>query len=277
MRIRATAIGLLAAAALAVGPAEAQTGSASKSITNDNRLFQRFIEDGAVTEGNRLEGQFRYQSFDDADAVLVSPILAFNIAEDIEIGGRIGLLTANPDPGDTETGFTDLDLYGKIRLTTQPTQLALGILIKFPSGDETKSILHGTGEIDVAFFGGLRHDFGRLSLVANAGFRVNQDPQPDAAIPGRPARGSAGWQEPEGELSLQAGGGLLFAMTEKLSGVVEVSYETERVDGIGSDFRLTLGAEYRAAESFGMRFGAAWGVGDMAPNYEAIGSAVLFF
>jgi len=274
MRIRFSqrVLFVMVAAAVAGGPLWAQTQGAAKSVTNENRLFQRFIEDGAVIPGGWVEGQARLQFFDDGEAVSLSPIIAFNVAEDIELGGRVGLLSYNPDPGGTETGFTDMDLYGKIRLTMQPTQFALGVLLKLPSGDEKKSTLHGTGEMDVAFFGGVRHDFKSLTFVASGGFRINQDPEPGAVVPGLPASAV-----PEGELSLQLGVGLIVPFTPKLSGVAETSFETERIDGAGSDFRVTLGSEYRAGESFGMRFAAAGGIGDAAPNFEAIGSVVLFF
>jgi hypothetical protein len=260
--MRAPLACLGAALLAAAGPAAAQTG---KSITNENRLLQRFAEDGAVTENVWFEGQFRFQSFDRVDAFYLEPILAVNVAEDLELGGRLRLLTADPDPGGSETGLTDLDLYGKIRLSTKPTQLAVGILLKLPTGDETRSLLHGTGETDVGFFAGLRRDFSALSLVANAGLRINQDP--DAPPP----------QQPEGEMSVQLGGAALFPLTAKLAGLLEATFETERIDGAGSDLRLTLGADYRRDESFSARLGAAAGSGDAAPDLELIASAVFLF
>jgi hypothetical protein len=247
--------------------AQGQTKT-SRPLTNETRLFQHFIEDGAVTENVWLEGQFRYQSFSSQDLLSVGSILAVNIAEDIEVGGRFSLKTVDPDGGGRETGFSDMDIYGKIRITTEPTQLALGILLKLPTGDEEKSLSLGTGEMDVAFFGGLRHSFGAVSLVANAGLRINQDPDPLPA-PGQPPF--------EGETSIQLGGGLLFAMTERLSGIIETSFETERINGAGSDFRVTVGGDFRQAESFAFRVGVAGGGGDGAPDVEIITSGVFYF
>jgi len=265
-KMRATILGALVIAAI-TSAVPAQT-SETRKVTNETRLFQNFIEDGAVTENIWLEGQFRYGNFKDANLTSFGPVLAVNVAEDIEIGGRLDLRSVDPEMGDRETGFTDMDVYGKIRLSTAPTQFALGVLLKLPTGDQKKSLRLGTGEMDVAFFGGLRHDFGAWSLVGNAALRINQDP--DLNLP-------AGVAGPEGETSVQLGGGLIVAMTQHFSGIAELSYETERIDHAGSDFRVTLGAEYRKNESFAYRGAVATGSGDSAPDFQLIASAVLYF
>jgi len=264
MTERRTSGAILAMILAMCGTQAARAQSAdTRAVTNENRLFQRFIEDGAVTEGARFEPQFRYDSFRDKKFWSLGPILSFNVAEDIEVGGRVNLETINFDPGGTETGFSDMEVYGKVRLTTKPTQFAIGALLKFPTGEASKGL--GTGETDVAFFSGVRHDFGAISLVGNAGFRITQDP--DTTPPGLL----------EGESSVQLGGAALFAMTSKLAGVVELSYETERINGTGSDLRLTLGAEHRYSESFMSRGALVWGRGDGAPRFELILAGVFLF
>jgi len=263
---RATILAAFAAAAI-TSPVSAQ-GSSANRVSNETRLFQHFIEDGAVTDNIWLEPQFRFDNFKDADTISFGPVLAVNIAEDIEVGGRLSLSSVDPERGDRETGFTDMDVYGKIRLSTAPTQFALGLLLKLPTGDQDKSLRLGTGEMDVAFFGGLRHDFGAISLVGNAALRINQDP--DLNLP-------AGATGPEGETSVQIGGGLIWALTQHVSGVAELSYETERIDHAGSDFRMTLGGAYRASESVSYRAALATGTGDSAPDFELIAAAVFYF
>jgi hypothetical protein len=264
-----------AAAASMVSLADAQPARPA-TIDNDNRLFQNFVEDGAVPENGWFEGQFRFQSFEDSRVFSIQPVLAVAFAEDFEVGGRFGLATVDPERGGTESGFTDLDLYGKVRLSTKPTQVSVGILLELPTGEEDKSLRLGTGELDIEFFGGLRRDFGAVSLVGSAGMRVNQDPEvsdPDALR----EVGLPGGSEAEGETSVRLGGALLFAMTARLVGQIEVSYETERIDDLGSDLRVTVGGEYRLRESFALRIALAAGQGDGAPDYEAIASTALLF
>ncbi len=273
MRATRTRILALLAAVWAAGTVTASAQQpefeqpARKSVTNENRLFQRFIEDGAVTENVWLEGQFRFQAFEDADIFSIAPIIAVNVAEDLEFGGRFALASVDPDQGDSETGFTDLELYGKVRLTTEPTQFALGLILELPTGDEEESLRLGNGEIDVGFFGGMRRDFGAVSLVGNVGLRINQDPDLDPS----------GGVSLEGETSVQLGGAFLFAMSRRLVGSVEASYETERIDGAGSDFRVTLGGDYRWPESYALRIALVGGTGDSAPEVEVIASGVFFF
>jgi hypothetical protein len=260
-RTRVPVVGaIVLLASLAV--AQAQTTGAG-SINNENRLFQRFIEDGAVTAGVWVEPQFRFQRFGNRDVYTLGPVIAVNVAEDVEVGGRINLETLNFNPGGTQTGFTDMEVYGKVRLTTSPSQVSLGALLKFPTGETSK--LLGTGETDVAFFLGYRRDFKGISFVANGGFRITQDP--DTNPPGLL----------EGESSVQLGGAALFAFTSKTAGVVEASYETERINGAGSDFRLTIGGEHRHTDSFMSRVGLAWGSGNSAPDFELIVSGVYLF
>ena len=260
-RTRVPVVGAIALL-VSMAAASAQTAE-SRTITNENRLFQRFIEDGAVTAGAWVEPQFRFQRFGNRDVYTLGPVIAFNVAEDVELGGRINLETLNFNPGGTQTGFSDMEFYGKVRLTTAPSQVSIGALLKFPTGETSKGL--GTGETDVAFFAGYRRDFRRISLVANGGFRITQDP--DTTPPGLL----------EGESSIQLGGAALFAVTSKTAGVVEASYETERINGAGQDFRLTLGGEHRYNETFMTRIGLAWGSGGSAPDFELIASGVYLF
>lgn len=277
MRLRVIPSLILLAPVLIAGVslADAQA-SGNPSITNENRLFQRFIQDGAVTDNLWLEGQFRFQNYQHDRVLSLSPIFAATLAEDFELGGSIGLVNVNPDDGGDQTGFTDMQVYGKVRLTTRPTQVSVGLLFDLPTGNEDKSLRFGTGKLDVGFFGGIRHDFGAVSLVGNAGMRINQDPD----VTDRDtlaAFGLSRGRRPTGKTSLQLGGALLFAMTRQVSGVLEATYESERIDGMGSDLRITAGADYRFAEGVGFRPGVAIGSGGSAPHFEAIGSFYALF
>jgi hypothetical protein len=49
------------------------------------------------------------------------------------------------------------------------------------------------------------------------------------------------------------------------------------VDGMGADFRITVGGDYRVSEVVGLRVGVAGGAGDSAPDFEVIASGILLF
>ncbi|MBI3448055.1 MAG: hypothetical protein HY049_03920 [Acidobacteria bacterium] len=265
--LAAALVGAASPAALAQAAAAPAPPAAAPADRNEVRLFQRFIEDGAVTEGTWIEPQLRLQRFGGRDVYAFGPIVAVTVAEDIELGGRINLQTINLNPGGTETGFSDMEVYGKFRLTTKPSQISLGALLKFPTGETNKGL--GTGEMDVAFFLGYRRDFKSVSFVGNAGLRINQDPDVPPLPSGRPAI--------EGSTSVQLGGAAIFPVASKSAGIIEGSYETERFNHQGADLRLTLGAQHRFTEALTGRAGVAWGFGDGAPNFEIIASGVFLF
>ncbi|HKY33986.1 MAG TPA: hypothetical protein VJV23_15755 [Candidatus Polarisedimenticolia bacterium] len=264
---------LVAASAALPSGAWAQTAAPSGSVGAENRLFLRFVEDAAVVPSYWLEGQARFQNNsldfdgdgeDDGEATLLSvgPVFALNVAEDFEFGARVALAHRDPDAGGSETGLTDLDLWGKLSVVTDPVKIALGILLTAPTGDEDK--LLGTGETNVEFFGGLRKDYSRLTLAANLGLRVNQDLDIEGF-------------EVEGQNSFLAGVGILVPAGQKLVITGEFAIESERYEGTRTDSRLLGGAEYRTNESFLIRGAVAGGLSTAAPDVELLGSAVWIF
>jgi hypothetical protein len=275
-------ITLLLACLVAPSSAGAQTAPApSHKVDGEHRFLMRFAEDAAVVPSYWLEGQIWFQSnrppyeqaFDDltpsereaageADYLGVSPIFAINVAEDLEFGGRISLARRDPDAASTETGLTDLDLWGKISLVSDPVKISLGLLLSIPTGNRDR--LLGSGETNVEFFGGIRKDFEHLTVAGHVGVRINQD---------QDFRGG----QAEGKNSLLVGAGLLFPAGEKIVLSAEWAYETERLDGLRSDSRLMGGLDYRLNENFLLRGGAGGGLARGAPDFLATGGIVWLF
>src|SRR5262245_40180524 len=136
-----------------------QTPSAPASAS-EHRLFLRFVEDGAVTSSFWLEGQVGMQTNSqgvdssvrgagEANLWRAGGVFAFNVAEDFEFGGRIFFLERDPDNGSSDTGLSDMDLWGKIRIATEPLDFTLGLLVNLPTGDEDEFL--GTGEVNIEF------------------------------------------------------------------------------------------------------------------------------
>ncbi len=242
----------------------------SQRVDSANRLFARFVEDAAVIPSFWLEGQAGYSGNQAAfladapgasqsDLLRAGPVFAFNVAEDFEFGARFSLAHRDPDVGDAETGLTDLDLWGKIAVVSEPVSVALGLLVTAPTGSEDRFL--GTGETDVEVFAALRKDFAPVTLAGHVGARVNQDPDfPDVEI--------------EANSSLLLGAAALFPAGRRLVLMVEWAFETERVDGSAADSRLLGGFEYRLDPGFAVRGAAGGGLSDGAPDVEATGSIV---
>ena len=249
------------------------TPPASTRVTGEHRLFLRFVEDAAIVPSYWLEGRARLTTNETAldpnaegagesSVLALGPIFAMNVAEDFEFGGSLFLAYRDPDDDGSDAGLTDLDLWGKLSVVSDPVKISLGILATLPTGDEDKFL--GTGETNIEFFGGIRKDFSGLTLAGSAGLRINQDPEFEGV-------------ELEGKSSFMLGGAVLFPVGQKLVFSVEGALETERYEGLKNDSRLFGGFDWRFAEHFKLRGGAGGGLSDGAPGFEAQGAMVWLF
>ncbi len=274
MRPRAT-LAAFGALSVAVAFSPVTNAQQTSSVDAEHRLFLRFAEDAAIVPSYWLEGQARLdlalpavadsvRGAGEADLLTVGPVFAFNVAEDFEFGSRIGLAFRDPDSGGSETGLTDLDVWGKVSVVSDPLDIALGILVKLPTADESK--LMGTGETDIEFFAGVRKDFTSITVAGNLGLRINQDPEFDEDI-----------TEVDGKESVLAGLAIIVPVGAKWALTGEWALETERIEGFTNDSRLLGGAEYRADESFSFRGSLAVGLADGSPKWGATGSVVWLF
>lgn len=251
--------------ASATGPAAAQTtpGSARKNTgdRNERRLFQRFVEDAAVSTGGWAELQYRYTNFSNGSEHFLGPLVAFKIVSDVEGGLRFGFRDVNPDPGAGESGMSDIDLFAKYRFPGGKGRAALGILVKVPTADEEEGL--GTGKSDFELFGAWRADLEAVSIVANAGVRWNGEPDPPV---------------PPTDNSIFVGGALIMPASASLSLILETTYETERFEGASYDARLWLGVQSRSRQGRGgIRGGVGIPLSDGAPDYEILLGAFLTY
>jgi len=228
---------------------------------NDRRLFQRFIEDAAVSSGGWAEMQYRYDNLPGGKDHFIGPLVAFKVVKDVEAGLRFGWLDVRPDTGPNGSGLSDLDLYAKYRFPGGRARTAVGALTKIPTADETKGL--GTGKRDAELFAAWRADLEAVSITANAGFRFSGDP--DAPLP-------------HTNDTLLFGGGVLLPASQRLTIVIEGSYETKRIDGTADDGRLTLGMQSGGRRGRGgFRGAVAIPLKDGAPDSELIAGAFLTY
>ena len=228
---------------------------------NERRLFQRFVEDAAVSTGGWIELQYRFDNLQDGTQHFLGPLVAFKIVSDIEGGLRFGWQDVNPDSGPNESGFSDVELYAKYRFPGNRARAAVGGLVKLPKGDEEKGL--GTGKEDFEVFAGWRADLDAVSIVANAAARFNGDPDPPL---------------PSSSNSFLVGGGFLLPASARTTFVIEATFETERVEGASNDSRLTLGLQHRGRERHGgLRGAVAIPLSDGAPDYQVIAGAYFTY
>ena len=244
---------------------------ASGQVSPDDRLLQRTEWDGAVVTGPYLEGQFRYQKWDEAKGWMVGPTFAMSIPNlpQLETGARAWLISMDPDGGSSETGISDIDLWGKYQFLDDPILLSAGIMFTLPTGGE--KIIHpwASGEFNFEIFGALRYYVTDIfALIGHTGIRINSDA--DVKIGG--VKG-----EIEGETQFEIGGGTIFEVTPELEILGELNIATEAYKDTDNDIELTGGANYSFSENFAGRGGIGIGFDDGAPDFELIlGASALF-
>lgn len=228
---------------------------------NNRRLLERFAEDAAIIPGGWVEGQYVYQKLSDHSTHFAGPLVAFKIANDVEAGLSLGVEHFRPDSGPTETGISDINLYAKYRLPGAAGRFALGALAKAATADADKHL--GTGKADYEIFGAYRANLEAVTLVANAGFRFNGQPDPPAA---------------SSKDSLLLGGAVLLPASQRLTFVIEGTFESKRFEGEKDDGRLTLGFQsFRKGTRGGFRGGLAFPLTSGAPDVGLIFGAFLTY
>ena len=264
--------GLIAVALVlgAMGPVLAQTELPAASTAakppavadrGARRLFQRFVEDAAVTPGGWIEAQYRYANVPGASRHDAGPLIAFKVVENLEAGLRFGYADVNSDSGAGGSGLSDIDLYAKYRLPGGRTRLAFGTLLKAATADEGEGL--GTGRTDLELFTAFRADLEAVTLTWNAGVRLN---------------GSTAPPVPETENSLLLGAAILMPATGRVTFVVEGTYESGRFEGAEDDARLTVGLQSLGpAQRGGFRAAIGVPLSDGALDYEILAGAFLTY
>jgi len=232
-----------------IADAVAQTASStSTSVStspqemNDVRLFRSWAADAVFTPGIDLEPVFNYAFFDPGNRWFGGARAAAWVADGLEVGGQIGWGGFSPDNGDSESGFADLDLFGRYRLPVDfGGTMAVGTELSLPTG----SAEAGQDETFVRIFGALRQEVGgAMTFAANMGFEYAELFNDDAT-------------------GLALGFGSLVPVSESLTAVFEFNLRTAFDYTIltgGVDYELPPGGHLRAAIGIGLA--------DQAPDVD---------
>ena len=243
-----------------------QTATTPAPITGDFRLMllQDFIGDAALVRSTWLEARGDYADWGDGghDTAALG-IVAFSIADKVELGGNFGYLdrVRSEDqvlfgehlPSDiNNNGFADVNVYGKMVFGKPTRPWAAGFLVEFPTADEGEFL--GSGAANYQLFVANRRPSTKSAWIWNAAVRFNGDPD----IPG------AG----SGKTSVAAAGGLILKMSYSWTFMAEARYETRRYDGGNNYFAVMPTFDFRPTENIAVRLGVALGLADGAPNQE---------
>lgn len=256
----AWAVALALLCPLAVVDATAQTGTSSSTTSTtprasapspytttedlrDVRPFQAWLTDATWTSGVDVEPVAEFANLDDASGIFAGAQGAFWLSEDFEVGGRWGFLSIDPENFDSESGISDLALYGRYRLglAIDDTETAVGLVTTLPIGSEDV----GQSNFDLQAFGALRYTTADgIAVLGQMGID-SQEVGDDR------------------ELGILLGGGTIIPVTEELAAIAELQLTTA-IDyaaiSAGVDYELPPGGHLRAA--------LLLGIDDAAPDAE---------
>ncbi|MCK4412948.1 MAG: hypothetical protein KAY32_05345 [Candidatus Eisenbacteria sp.] len=248
-------VSLLALAGLLCAPAGAA------DLQDDVRPFISIIEDAAVASDGYAEGQFRYMSYENYNAIGFGGLGAYRVAPQVEAGARLAFASVDPDQGDSESGLTDLDLYARFTATeTAEMRIAVGGLINLPVGSE--DIAEGT--FDFEGFGAIRYGLENLTFLGHFGFRINGELDRNG-------------HKTDRETQFLFGGGVLFAASEQATVTGEFTFRSKEYEGGEGALQLTPGIDFALPSGLRLRGAMALGLTDGAADIELIAGVAIPF
>jgi len=256
---------------------------ASAEISSNARMLQKPEWDGAVVSGKWLSGEFRYQKYEigddeDADVIAFGPTFAASLPNlpELELGTRLWLMNEDYDHFKSETGLSDIDLWGKYQFfNNNGLMLSGGLMFSLPVGCEGVVHPRATGEFNLELFGAARYNIDEVfSVVGHLGIRKNSDMESELEGKGSNADVEG---EIDGETQFEIGGGIIYQLQYNLNILGELNIATEAYDDAENDIELTGGVEYMLQPNLSLKGGLGLGMDDGAPDFELIiGGTVTF-
>jgi len=256
---------LLLTSAPAVAQTTSSTGSAAPpasgptSTSSLDRLYINFIEDATIVDEQRWEGGFDYQDWDHINISTLYGQAAFQVWRNTEIGGRVGFGNSSSSEGLPDgNGATDFDLWGKYYwdLGGRNTELAAGAILTIPTGDDASGL--GWDAFALKGFGAIRYRLRSVVLTGTLGMQAN----------GTGHILDSG--DLDGKLAYSAAAGVIAPWSDTLSFVGELTWMSNRFEGIDDDAQLLAGLDLRLSNRGMLRPAVAAGLQDGAPNLEFI-------
>lgn len=214
---------------------------AQNGTMDDVHLFQSFFRDAPITTTPYGEGYFNYSNYDVFNGLTIGPQGGFAVTPDIEVGAGIYYVNIDPDDFDSESGITDIPIFGRYNFLSEETKLSGGALITLPVGSEDI----GAGNFNFGFFGAVRHPVSDYVVITGTlGIDFLESVVDDY------------------EASLNLGGGVIYAATEEVSVLGEISIQSET-----DNSALSGGVDYKIENTGRLRGNLLLGLDDGAADF----------
>lgn len=224
---------------------------AQNSTMDDVHLFQSFFRDAPISETGYGEALFDFSNFAIFNRMTAGAQGGYGITPDIEVGAGIYYRNLDFDEFGSESGIADIPIFGRYNFLDEETKLSGGAYLTLPVGDE----VIGEGQLDFGIFGAVRHPASEeIVLTGTLGIDFRETVLD------------------EREASIYLGGGVIYAATDELSVVGELSIQSD-IDYSA----LSGGVDYVLGDIGRLRANLLLGVDDGAPDYGLTGSFLLNF
>jgi hypothetical protein len=245
-------------------PVEAPPPTFEPTFSGADRLFLSFVEDTAIADRLRAEGQLVYSGFESSDVFVARGIVAYQsfALPSVEFGARWGLGSRSAEGNRPDgSGGTDLELWAKMKMErgmSRRPEVAFGGLVTVPVGDNDAAL--GSDALRSELFGAARYVFSgapNVALSATLGIRFNGN----GDIAGVPLNGrTAG----------RLGAAALWAWRTNLTVIGELNFESKQFENTEADARLLGGVNWKLIRLGSLRLALGFGLSDGAPDAQLI-------
>ncbi len=134
------------------------TPALAQNKTDNVRLFQSYFYDAPIATSMYIEPGLDYatSSFGNVDlsTMVIGAKAGYPINEKIEAGAAIGFLNLSSNPGESESGLTDLGVYGRYNVVSQDAlNFSAGAMLTLPIGEKKV----GQSNLNYGAFGAIRY------------------------------------------------------------------------------------------------------------------------
>lgn len=226
----------------------------AQSNLDNVRLFQSYFFDAPIAKAGYGQGGLMYSNYDFWNSFRFGVMGGYPLNDKIELGTQLHFVSFSPDNGDSQSGISDIDVFGRYNVFNQDrTNISAGALISLPIGSE--DVLEGN--LDFGGFGAIRHTLNpKMSLVGTLGLLFYET---------KKAKFNPNTFELEEETSyesyLNIGAGLIYSINEQFNVVGELNIKSE------GDYMLLSGGVDYLLGSGRLRGGLGLGLDDGAPDF----------
>lgn len=213
---------------------------AQSNTMDDVRLFQSFFRDAPIATNPYAEALGSYSSVPLGSNLQAGVQGGVGLTDDIEITTGLYYRSFNPDNFDSETGIIDIPVYGRYNFLNGETKISGGAYVTLPVGSEAL----GEENTNYGIFGAVRHPASeQVVITGTLGIDLL-----DFGL--------------DREASLNLGAGVIYASSDELSIIGELTIQSE-IDYSA----LSGGVDYKLKDIARLRANLLLGLDDGAPDY----------